>query len=130
MHLPNTNLDHVLARSRVRVQILLALANGGPATAARIARDIGVRRERVRAALLGWEPEYSTAKAPVALGLVRVLNPDAPPARMVFDATSAGRRVAKELPEAWIRQAEASGSARLLAYARRSREHEKDPRED
>lgn len=111
-------VDFLLVRSRLRVQVLLALRLLGPASAREIARHVQARPERVRAALIGWRKQYSTERSLLAGGLVTAdIRRGA-----LFRLTPEGARVGAELARKWTENPGPAAEDRLFAYVRRARE--------
>lgn len=110
-------VDLLLVRSRLRVQVLLALLVLGHATARRVARHIEARPDRVRAALEGARDEYARERSLVASGLA---DTDASSGSL-YRLTPDGLRIASGLALSWTDHAADAVEHRLFAYVRKGR---------
>jgi len=93
--------ERSVRRSRVRLQVLLAVSSLGEAYIGQVSRLTGIPWPRVKWALLGHPPQYRVELSLVGVGLVRE---KITPAGTVFAITSAGRRKARSITQALARR--------------------------
>lgn len=107
--------ERSIRKAPLRLRVLLAVASLGEAYVGQIARHVGARRSRVRAALTGRLPGYRLDLSLVGLGLVEERRDEH---GTIYRITTAGLRKARSLTAAARRgtDAEARGVRAARAW--------------